>query len=83
MKFILKILNLMKIKQFLKKAETKTLKPKTLKVDDAKFDDNFRFYPTGRQYKDQMAQLQTNVRVVIEKNTLELYLQKLVSIYSI
>ena len=26
---------------------------KTLYVDDEKFEDNFRFYPTGKEYKDQ------------------------------
>ena len=32
----------------------KKTKTKTLRVDDGHFEDNFRFYPTGTQYKDQM-----------------------------
>ena len=51
---------MIKIQQFFKKAETQTSKTKKLKVDDEKFDDNFRFYPACRQYKDQKAQEKTN-----------------------
>ena len=43
----------LKFDQLFKKAETKTLR-----VDDGKFEDNFRFYPTGQQYKEQMRKLQ-------------------------
>ena len=54
------MLNWINIQQLFKKAESQTPKTKTLKVDDEKFNDNFRYYPIGRQYRDQMAQVKTN-----------------------
>ena len=59
-KFFFQMLNWINIQQLFKKDESQTPKTKILKVDDEKFDDNFRFYPTGQNYRDQMAQVKTN-----------------------